>query len=296
MICPVAGDEARRSTLTNYLNNHPTEAERLRASVRRTLDQYGIAASVMEGMTKQLEEVRERILESFKPTIFPTDLFSKLEKQLEAIYPANWPRPAPDFDRIEEVLETDGIPIVHIPRAEIVQAIADAPDYDARIQIVEERADEIAEDCATALDRDYHDGLAKQLPLARRAVEAYRGAHYEAAQALAVSVCDTYLKRLFNVGYKKMVEELAIAKSDDASVAWAYNVHYALVPGVQFLAEWWPGDGGEPPMRLSRHVSIHNASTDQMSKLNATVAIMLVTGMSVAIDYAMHAAAGARAR
>jgi hypothetical protein len=289
MIMVVANDGTRRSTLTEYLNNHPAEAEKLRASVRRTIEQYGIAQSVMEGTAKQLAEVRERIYESFRSTYLP--VLSRLAKQLEAIYPANWPRPAPDFGRIEEVLETDGIPIVHIPRAEIVQVIADAPDYNARIQIVEERADDIAEDCKTALDRAYYEGLEKQLPLARRAVETYRAEYYEAAQALAVSVCDTYLKRLFNVGYKKIAEELAIAKSDDASVAWAYNVHYALVPGVQFLVEWWPGDGGEAPTRLSRHVSIHNASTDQMTKLNATVAIMLVTGMSVAIDYAINAAA-----
>jgi hypothetical protein len=285
----MANNETRRSTLTEYLNNHPAEAEKLHTSVRRTIEQYGIAQSVMEGMAQQLEEVRERLYESFRSTHVP--FLSGLTKQLEEIYPANWPRPAPDFDRIEEVLETDGIPIVHIPRAEIVQAIVDASGYDSRIQIIEERADDIAEDCKTALDRGHHEGLEKQLPLAHRAVEAYRAGYYEAAQALAVSVCDTYLKRLFNVGYKKMAKELAVVKSDDASVAWAYNVHYALVPGVQFLVEWWPSDGGEPPTRLSRHVSVHNASTDQMTKLNATVAIMLVTGMSVAIDYAMNAAA-----
>ena len=51
------------------------------------------------------------------------------------------PRPIPSTERMEEVLEKDGIPIVHIPRAEIVQTIVDADDYDARIKVIEERAD-----------------------------------------------------------------------------------------------------------------------------------------------------------
>ena len=83
-----------------------------------------------------------------------------------------------------------------------------------------------------------------------------------------------------------MIEKVAIDQSDDSSVGWAFNVHYALAPGVSFLATWTPGDGEEPPTRLSRHVSIHNATTDQMTELNSTIAIMLATSITIAIDYA----------
>lgn len=211
----------------------------------------------------------------------------------------NWPRPIPSTERMEEVLENDGIPIVHIPRAEIVQAIVDADDYDARIEVIEAHADDIADDCSAALAAEFDDGLEKQIPLVRRAIEAYRAGHFEAAQALAVSVCDTYLKMMFppeptprkelrRIGYAEMAEKLAIGRTEDESATWAFNVGYALAPAVQFLVDWRPENGEEPPSRLSRHVSIHFASTDHMTKLNATVAIMLATGMSIALNYPMR--------
>jgi len=74
------------------------------------------------------------------------------------------------------------IPIVHIPRAEIVQAIVDADDYDARIEVIEECADDIAVDCSVALAGEFDDGLEKQILLVRKAIEAYQAEHFEAAQ------------------------------------------------------------------------------------------------------------------
>ena len=93
--------------------------------------------------------------------------------------------------------------------------------------------------------------------------QAYQAGHFEAAQALAVSVCDTYLKMMFppkptprkklrRIGYAEMAQKLAIGESEDASVTWAFNVDYALAPAVQFLVDWRPGDSEEPPSRLSR--------------------------------------------
>jgi hypothetical protein len=280
---------------TQYLNTHPEAAETIRTSVRRTLDQYRLAESAIMSASKQWQETQSQIAKAVRAVQVPTEALKRIEKYLDALYPPNWPRPVPEEDKIKEVLEEDGIPIVHIPRAEIVQAIVDADNYGARIQIIENRADDIADDCTAALDKKHDDWLEKQIPLIRRAIEAYQAGYFEAAQALSVSVCDTYLKKMFHnennkqrVGYPKMAERLAFDKSEDESVAWVYNVGYALVPAVQFLADWRPEDGDEPPTRLSRHASVHSASTDHMTKLNATIAIMLVTGMSVALTYPMR--------
>lgn len=65
-----------------------------------------------------------------------------------------------------------------------------------------------------------------------------------------------------------------------ASIAVAFNVLYALVSGVPFLTPWWPNGEAEPPIKFSRHVSIHFANVDQMTKLNATMAIMFVTSLT----------------
>ena len=132
-----------------------------------------------------------------------------------------------------------------------------------------------------ALDEKCDQGLELQIPLARRAIEAYQAGHFEAAQALAVSVCDTYLKQMFppeptgknnkdiRIGYNEMATRLAIQEAQDASVTWALNIGYALAPAVQFLVHWWPGDEAEPPsptITSCLHPQREHESHDQIER------------------------------
>ncbi len=281
-------DENARS-LAQYLNDHPDEAKKIRSSVSTMLAQYKVMDSALAGIGGQLRTLHEQAA-AFVSSIripVPTELFAGVADALLGLLPANWPHPVPDFDRIKEVLEQDGIPIAHIPRAEIVQLIVDADSYEARIRIIEDRAADIAADCFQALQTKLDGILEKQVPLAVRAIEAYQSGFFESAQALAVSVCDTYLKKSFRgKKYKTMQAELAFDKSDDLAAAAAFNYHYALTPAVPFLVPWFPGDQVDPPTKLSRHVTIHNASTDHVTPLNATIAIMLMTSMTLGINYA----------
>jgi len=50
-----------------------------------------------------------------------------------------------------------------------------------------------------------------------------------------------------------------------------------------FLVEW-RGEPDPMPTTLSRHATIHGASTSQLNRLNATLAIMLVVTMTRALD------------
>ena len=115
-----------------------------------------------------------------------------------------------------------------------------------------------------ALDEKCDQGLELQIPLARRAIEAYQAGHFEAAQALAVSVCDTYLKQMFppeptgknnkdiRIGYNEMATRLAIQEAQDASVTWALNIGYALVR--PFSSSCTGGPETRPSRRPNYHV------------------------------------------
>ncbi|QYL18423.1 hypothetical protein [Mycolicibacterium pallens] len=281
--------DERLESFAEYLRNNPTQAEGIAASMREMYDQVSLANEYATSVAKQWEETRERITKALKRPVISLDFLPDFAKALDGLYPANWPRPIPDVDKMEEVLSADGIPITHVPRAEIVRAIVDAADYDARINIIEDRANDIAEDCKAALAKDFHKELCKQIPLAQRAIEAFQAGFFEAAQTLAVSICDTYLKKLYSgTSYTDMAKKLAIENTDAQGVAWAFNVGYAFAPGASFLTPWRPGKGEEPPTRLSRHVTIHFASTDHVNKLNSTISIMFLTSMTIAINYAFQ--------
>jgi hypothetical protein len=280
------------NALRDYLKQNPSFIESIRRSSQNMLEQYRLAESAMASIAKQTEQIRQSTLEAFRTAQLPFDTWKKFREQMSAIFPANWRGISFDLDRIQEVLQSDGIPIVHVPRASIVTTILGAEDYEARVQIIQENLDDIAADCEKALDAEFDSWFDQHAPLARRAVQAYRAGHYEAAQALAVNLCDTYFKK-FLVGktYPQMVESITIEQANSGSMALAFNVLYALVPGVPFLTPWWPSGEAEPPTTFSRHVSIHFANVDQMTQVNATIAIMFVTSLTVAIDFAAKRAA-----
>nr|AAZ78233.1 unknown [Mycolicibacterium austroafricanum] len=249
------------------MNNHPTEAEKLRESINRFVSQSKLFESnVVPSLADTLAKIQQTTMQSLRPIYvpqLPESMFDSLRKTLKGIFPANWPSELPDFDRIEEVIEKDGIPIVHIPRAEIVQEICDAHDYDARVQILVDRASDIADDCRDALQRVYDEIVDKQLPLAQRAIEAYQAGYFESAQALAVSVCDTYLKKMYQgTRYADIQSDLTLDNSNEVAVAVAFNFHFALASAVPFLTPWNPARGEKPPTRLSRtRVSMTQAPT-----------------------------------
>lgn len=278
----------RADRFAEYMKKNPDAAASLRAAIKDMLKQYDFVSTGISDVARHTL-AHQQSFDLMKAIKLPDELlpsFKGLVATLENLFPKNWPRPIPDLDLIATVIQEDGIPIVHIPRADILQEILDAADYDARVGVLKARADDIAVDCEEALARDCDAVLEKQVPLARRAVEAYRAGHLESAQALSVSVCDTYLKKMFvKKQYNDMKNALAISEANDTAVAIALNYHYALASAVPFLVPWKPDKGEKPPSKLSRHASIHDASTDQMTELNATVAIMLVTSMTVAIDY-----------
>lgn len=290
---------AKQPDLEQYFKEHPEEMTKFFETIRRiALQQLQVENTMTKFVLEVVGPLHDRIGEIVRSIYLPSNVFAEIVRNLDDLLPENWPRPIPNTGRIEEVLEKDGLPIVHIPRAEIVRAIVDAENYEERIAIIEACGDDIAEDCSSILDEE-DVGYEKQIPLVKRAIESFQARHFEAAQALAVSVCDTYLKEMFppeltakqklkKIGYDEMAQKLSMEENRDKSATWVLNVGYALASAVPFLVHWEPGNGQEPPTHLSRHVSIHFASTDHMTRLNATIAIMLATTMSVALTYPMR--------
>ena len=104
--------------------------------------------------------------------------------------------------------------------------------------MIEDNAEDITDDCEKALEAEFDSWFDQHLSLARRAVAAYTNSHYEAAQALAVSVCDTYFKKfLAGKSYKNMAAAISMDEANPGSIAVSFNRLYALVPGVPFLTE-----------------------------------------------------------
>ncbi|KXX61075.1 hypothetical protein AZG88_34830 [Rhodococcus sp. LB1] len=160
----------------------------------------------------------------------------------------------------------------------------EAPDFEARLKIVGDRSDEIAEDCRDALKEPVHELIEDRAILVRQAVNAFIDGHHEAAQALAVVVCDSYLKTHFDgLGYTKMREKLTLDQSDDAALWTVFRYDMPMATAVRFLVDW-KSHKHPVPSNFSRHVTIHGASTAQLNSLHATLAIMLAATMTRALD------------
>uniref|UniRef100_UPI0026100A64 hypothetical protein n=1 Tax=uncultured Modestobacter sp. TaxID=380048 RepID=UPI0026100A64 len=191
-------------------------------------------------------------------------------------YPPNWPRD-PDLARVNDVISDDGIPLVWVPRQAVVEQVLQAPDRSARIAVLLEHADELAEDCRLVLTDIFDPSLAGQLPLARRAVEAFADGHRETAMALATVVTETVIADALSRKYDDVKKEVAF----DAETVPLHrlSVAAALGPIHRFYTAWFKSWGTPPPEALSRHVSVHNADVGHYTDGNALVAILLVSSV-----------------
>ncbi len=187
----------------------------------------------------------------------------------------------PRLRGVNKILNEDGIPLVWVPRATIVESLLSAVDRSERIAILLEQKESVVIDCEGAVTDMVHHRTAGALPLARAAIAALASGHQEAAQALSVVVAESALKLALAKSYSKIRHEVRI----DAGEVGLRTLRYraALAPIARFYTPYYV-NVDEKPDALSRHVSVHFADADHYTEENAFLAVLLMTSVLRALD------------
>ena len=210
-----------------------------------------------------------------------SDMFEPMMQRLREALPPNWPESGGMFDLGLDIIRDEGVPLVWVPRKEIITELLEAPDRNSRLGILLARKVDVIEDCRGVLEDVTCDSFAEQVTLLRRAVDALEAGHDEAAQALAVVVTETAVTRSIG-GYKKVKKEVVVDLGD--MPLFALRVRAALLPLASFYTDWYPNKGAPPPELLSRHATVHQADSVHYTSSNAVLAVMLGTSVLRALQ------------
>jgi hypothetical protein len=207
--------------------------------------------------------------------------FWELLEDLRRHRPPNWP-PGVDLERIVEVIRDDGLPLVWVPRAELVQEVVDAEDREARVAVLLAHAPELAQDCRGVLNGVTHAAFTGQQQLAGRCVEALEQEHHEAAQALAVAVTETAVSRTLGGNYAKVKQQVLF--DPDLVPYTELRLRAALAPIHRFYTDWSPKSPHPAPEAVSRHVTVHHADPSHYTEANSLVAVLLACSVLRALQ------------
>lgn len=207
--------------------------------------------------------------------------FRALLEDLRRHEPPNLPTGI-DFDRVVEVIRDDGLPLVWVPRAELVQGVVDAEDREARVAVLLAHVPELVQDCRGVLHGVTHAVIAGQQQLAGRCVEALEQGHHEAAQALAVAVTETAVSRTLDGNYAKVKQQVLF--DPDLVPYTQLRLRAALAPIHRFYTDWSPKSPHPVPEAVSRHVTVHHADPSHYTQANSLVAVLLACSVLRALQ------------
>ncbi|WES65836.1 hypothetical protein P0L94_07125 [Microbacter sp. GSS18] len=192
--------------------------------------------------------------------------------------PANWTDAIED--RITEVIgvvDGEGIPVAWVPRAEILEALLDAPSPDERSLILIERRHEILDDCEAVLARVKEGADAPTLPIARKVLMGCREGHWEIAAISAVAVVHGVVEALRWASDQQKAARHHSLKATDGPGRLMEQATRA--PLVRFYDDWNEKSGKPRPTHITRHVVSHKLGPDQVSARNCVVTIMLMSSL-----------------
>lgn len=261
----------------------PEEMERFANAIRPHLlgikmlgDQVRNALPNIAATLIDLNKLTQPLLSNLSSIVPNLVGLGELLQQLTEKIPPNWPRPT-DFDLVFRVIQDEGIPLVWVPRADIVADLLTAPNRDARIKVLTARSSDVAQDCREVLDQIARPDLVHLLPMAVSALDAYVDGHHAPSQALSVAVVETVVTRTIG----RYQQAKTFAEIDDPGNLDIAELRFraALAPIGPFYVAWWPSSGDPMPEHLSRHVTVHQADPAHYTHGNATVAIMLLASV-----------------
>ena len=175
---------------------------------------------------------------------------------------------------LNELVVEDGIPVIWVPRADVVLELFAATDTEARLSVLVRRQAEIVDDCRAVIGNLAKRG--RKRVLAKQAIDAYSDGHMAAGQALAVLVTDEAVRNeVFGGSYKSIPAK--VRRDLGQSPVTRMRLAAAFAPLARLYTEWYPGQPVVP--HLLRHISVHHAREEQYTQTNALIAIMLMTSI-----------------
>ena len=207
----------------------------------------------------------------------------------------------PNLHTLESIKEAlsltldEGLPLVWVPRQEIVQILFEAPDAPTRRQILIDNLGVILDDCMAVLDdcpqtvdackSDVAAIVIECANQTKNAIRALSAELHEPAQSHAANVIDSILPHIcaFLGDRPKRIAAIARAK-EDIDDEWTIGVlihHLALRPLGRAYDEWYPNMGQPIPDHFNRHVTAHCVGQPSVFKeYNALIAVMLATSLT----------------
>ncbi len=233
--------------------------EKLNPPFLKLATDLGETAKILSAMYAQI---------SWPPTI-----------HFDSMLPPNWNHGI-DTEELNSLIYRDGIPVVWVPPASVLDKLIVEESRQARIQVLLDNANVVLEDCLRVLHEVTSDDLVEQRDLAICAVNAW-GEHPEASQTLSVALTDTligiwYKSEVIN-NYKKIRESVKVDL--DAVPLRNIRLVYSIAAMHVFFEPFYVDSSESKTEALSRHQTIHGAEPRQINAGNSLVAAMLVTSL-----------------
>ncbi|HEY0448216.1 hypothetical protein [Actinophytocola sp.] len=226
-----------------------------------------------------LDGFRQQLIQRF---IVP--VVSKLPDVSTRIFPVNWVGvQGVRLSVVLPIVMDEGIPLMWVPRASILQALVAARDARARRSILGRRWKDVATDCEQVLTEIVHDRFASDVILGRQAVASLQGGYAAASQALSANLLDSVLRKHLNASLRKQVTNHKNGNRLDID-SFSARLGLTMAPVWRGYAEYWLDKGDRVPYSFTRHASAHAVSKRQYSRINAVVAIMLISSVLKLLD------------
>ena len=251
--------------------------ERISEQLNKHIDFSGIAQSL---------ETVSKINTTFAAQ--QTTLFKNLDSAIEAMragfYPSNLRSiEGLDFEDVDAVVMTDGIPLYGLPRTTIAEALIRAESTNKRRDILDWRWETISADCRETVLSCSSNSVVPYLPFAAAALDSLDAGHTEAAQALAGSLVDTIVTGHFGTGRYKYTPNRRTTTTD-AYDEFTVREYIAFAPMWQTYQQFFVSNGDKVPTQFNRHATAHAVSKHQYTRRNAVQALMFVCSLLYRIN------------
>jgi hypothetical protein len=257
------------------------------AAMHRHTAQLG--QHIARAFTPQLDALLAEVGKSVSTSILASPHWQQTMAGLRALsesmlryWPDNWEGvDTSDIGTALRIAKDEGLPLVWVPRAELVQELLAVPDAAARRALLETHVDDIVSDCAEVTDREYHSELVAYADRLQDVVEAHRAGLHAPGQSLAAVVVTALLQWVYGHGELRRVKASPMrAKAEDEQVLRDLKVAVlieAAVPAVQGGMDKLSDD--ELPDGFNRNATLHRVAARAYTVPNAMCALMLATGL-----------------